>query len=203
MRLECRIFLATSRGYHGLPHHSASPVATVSSRSSASCTLHYDASSRHRSNRWTLDVKLEIVQWSRKVLEHCCKEWQHLDASGAVSISVHRGWASWPHSASVLCTFHMFHRHGGRIFLRPEAKYCWATWWNFWGLRITFDRATYCWWRKSGVYQLRLVDYPIIYWVLAPSQVGEIAVFLNHQQCHLFPWIQQCHLFPWICFIET
>lgn len=95
MRLECRMF------GRRLPHHS---VATVSSRSSASCTLHYDASSRHRSNRnFTLDVKLEIVQWSRKVLE-CCKEWQHLDASGAVSISVHRGWASWPHPASVLST---------------------------------------------------------------------------------------------------
>ena len=116
MRLECRIFLATSRGYHGLPHHSASPVATVSSRSSASCVhiaLRCFAGSRY----WTPDVKLEIVRWSRKVLEHCCKEWQHLDASGAVSISVHRGWASWPHPASVLCTFHMFHRHGGRIFL--------------------------------------------------------------------------------------
>ena len=32
-------------------------------------------------------------------------------------------------------------------------------------------RITYCWWLKSGIHQLRLVVYPIIYRVSAPSQV--------------------------------
>lgn len=50
-------------------------------------------------------MKLEIVRWFFKGVGALpSKEWQHLDASGAVSISVHRGWASWPHPASVLST---------------------------------------------------------------------------------------------------
>ena len=45
MRLECRIFLATSRGITGelLEMGAEAGKRSVSSRSSASCTLHYDA----------------------------------------------------------------------------------------------------------------------------------------------------------------
>ena len=40
----------------------------------------------------------------------------------------------------------------------------------------------YCWWLKSGVHQLRLVVYPIIYRVSAPSQV--VVWDFSHQQYH-------------------
>ncbi len=46
--------------------------------------------------------------------------------------------------------------------------------------KLNFSNSTVDSWNPAS--QLRLVVYPIIYKVLAPSQVGFLAGFLNHQQ---------------------
>ena len=38
-----------------------------------------------------------------------------------------------------------------------------------------------CWWKKSGVHQLRLVVYPVVYRVFCSSKRGLALGFLNHQ----------------------
>ena len=51
---------------------------------------------------------------------------------------------------------------------------------------------SYCWWQKSGDHQLRLVVYPIIYQVLAPSNRWLFGIS-EHQQ------YQDYHLSPTFC----
>ena len=51
---------------------------------------------------------------------------------------------------------------------------------NKWVGEKTHQLESYCWMKKSGVHQLRLIVYPMIYRVLAPSQVVVWDFF--HQQ---------------------
>ena len=67
-------------------------------------------------------------------------------------------------------------------------------------------RQRYCWWKKSCVHLLRLVVYPIVYRVLAPSQVvqdffyQQYSIKPNHLKplqvattCYVRQNFQKCH----------
>ena len=65
----------------------------------------------------------------------------------------------------------------------PSCSMITAMVWIHNSLMVFEKRHLYCWWLKSSVHQVRLVVYPIIYKVLAPSQrwLGSLGISGCHQ----------------------